>query len=107
LYANSAFAAANNSSSAGSYGNSAFAVANSSASYANSGFAVANSAASYANNAFAKANTDFTNISITDGTYGNSTYYPVITVSANGRVNVVTTQVVTDPSAIAFAIALG
>ena len=33
--------------------------------------------------------------------------HPVITVSANGRVNTVTTQVVTDPSAIAFAIALG
>ena len=33
--------------------------------------------------------------------------YPVITVSSNGRINVVTTQVVTDPSAIAFAIALG
>jgi hypothetical protein len=68
---------------------------------------VANSAALYANGAFAQANTDATNINITTGTYGNSSYYPVITVSANGRINTVSTQVVTDPSAIAFAIALG
>ena len=118
VYANSAFATANSAfaeaDSAASYANSAFVVANSAASYANSAFLaantpshVANSAASYANGAFAAANTDVTNISITTGTFGNSSHYPVITVSANGRVNTVTTQVVTDPSAIAFAIALG
>jgi hypothetical protein len=65
-------------------------------------------AGTYANSAFAAANTDFTNISISPSqTYGNSGYYPVITISANGRINAVSTQVVTDPSAIAFAIALG
>ena len=65
-------------------------------------------AGTYANSAFAQANTDFTNISISPSqTYGNSGYYPVITISANGRINAVSTQVVTDPSAIAFAIALG
>ena len=118
VYANSAFVAANTPSyvanSAASYANSGFAVANSSASYANSGFSTANSAGSYANSAFSLANgtatvanTDYTNISITPGTYGNSSYFPVITVSANGRVNTVTTVVVSDPSALAFAIALG
>jgi len=66
-YANSAFTVANNSlgidttqntniTSASSYANSGFSVANSAASYANSGFSVANSAASYANSGFAKAN---------------------------------------------------
>ena len=117
-YANSGFAVAN---SASLYANSAFLkantpdyVANSAASYANAAFTTANSAfaeadstAAYANAAFAQANTDVTNVNITSGTYGNAAYYPVITVSSNGRINVVTTQVVTDPSAIAFAIALG
>jgi len=62
---------------------------------------------SLANGTAGVANTDVTNISITTGTYGNSTHYPVITLSANGRVNTVTTVVVQDPSALAFAIALG
>ena len=64
--------------------------------------AIANSAAAYANGAFAKSNTDVTDISITSGTYGNSSYYPIITVSANGRVNTVTTQVVTGIDAHPF-----
>jgi len=114
--ANASFQAAN---SAGSYANSAFLIANSAAAYSNTvdatqntsitaAFIAANSAGVYANGAFAQANTDFTNISISPSqTYGNSGYYPVITVTANGRINVVTTQVVTDPSALAFAIALG
>ena len=127
-YANSAFASANNSAgvnltqntnitNAGVYANSAFSHANVVFAFANTisgGAAIdntarslANSASLYANSAFAAANTDVTNISITTGTFGNSSHYPVITVSANGRVNTVTTQVVTDPSAIAFAIALG
>ena len=61
----------------------------------------------FSNAAFAQANTDVTNINITSDTYGNSSYYPVITVSSNGRINTISTQAVTDPSAIAFAIALG
>ena len=119
-YANSAFLRANTPSaianSAASYANSAFlqantpsATANSAASYANGAFvqantpsATANSAASYANGAFAQANTDVTNISITSATYGNAAYYPIITVSANGRINTVTTQVVTGVDAHPF-----
>ena len=68
--------------------------------------AAANSAGAYANAAFATANSggtsDFTNISITSATYGNASYYPIITVSANGRVNKVTTQVVTGIDAHPF-----
>jgi len=132
-YVNNAYTAANTADTkavnSGTYANAAFLVANtpthvanSAASYANSAFASANlisgvnttqntnitNAGTYANAAFAQANTDFTNISISPSqTYGNSGYYPVITISANGRINAVSTQVVTDPSAIAFAIALG
>jgi len=135
-YANSGFASANlisgvnttqntNITSAGTYANSGFAQANSAFLHANVVFAfantisggaaidntarsLANSASLYANSAFAAANTDVTNIIIsTSETYGNSSHYPVITVTSNGRINVVTTQVVVDPSAIAFAIALG
>jgi hypothetical protein len=81
------------------------ATANSAAIYANSAFAAANSvgsAASYANSAFGVANTDVTNISVTSGTYGNAAYYPIITVSANGRINTVSTQVVTGVDAHPF-----
>ena len=96
-YANSAF----------DHANSAFLTANTPTHVANSAASYANSAFSTANSAFGVANTDVTNINITTETYGNAAYYPVITVSSNGRINVATTQVVTDPSAIAFAIALG
>ena len=92
-------------------------VANSAASYANGAFAKANTqdAINLTQNnsitaAFALANTDVTNITISPSqTYGNATHSPVITVSANGRINAISTVAVTatDPSAIAFAIALG
>lgn len=104
-YANSGFAVAN---SAATYANAAFGQANNvigAASYANSAFSAANtggSAAAYANGAFAQANNDVTNISITSGTYGNAAYYPIITVSANGRINTVSTQVVTGVDAHPF-----
>jgi hypothetical protein len=94
-HANSSFVAAN---SAGVYANSAFAAANSAFAAANSG----GSAASYANSAFGVANTDVTNISITSGTYGNVAYYPIITISANGRINTISTQVVTGVDAHPF-----
>jgi hypothetical protein len=62
--------------------------------FSNSAFDRANTANTLAQGAFDKANTDFTNISITSGTYGNTTYVPVITVSANGRVtNIVNTAI--------------
>ena len=117
VYANSAFAAANTAASAGSYANSGFTTANSAGVYANSAFAAANnslgtnltqntnitSAASYANAAFIQANTDFTNITVSPSqTYGNAAYYPIITVSANGRINTVSTQVVTGVDAHPF-----
>ena len=104
-YANSGFAVAN---SAATYANAAFGQANNvigAASYANSAFSAANtggSAAAYANGAFAQANNDVTNISITSGTFGNAAYYPIITVSANGRINTVSTQVVTGVDAHPF-----
>jgi hypothetical protein len=116
-YANAAFAVANTVSSAGSFANSAFVAANSAGAYANSAFAAANnslgtnltqntnitSAASYANAAFIQANTDFTNITVSPSqTYGNASYYPVITVTANGRINTVSTQIVTGIDAHPF-----
>jgi hypothetical protein len=55
-------------------------------------------------------NFDFTNITISPSqAYGNATHIPIVTVSANGRINAISTVAVTatDPSAIAFAIALG
>ena len=70
--------------------------------HANSSFAAANSAGVYANSAFGVANTDVTNINITSGTYGNVAYYPIITISANGRINTITTQVVTGVDAHPF-----
>ena len=82
--------------SGASFANGAFVTANSAASFANGAFLTANSAASFANGAFdransayAQANTDTTNISITAGTYGNSTSVPVITLAANGRITAV------------------
>jgi len=105
-YINAAFAAANSDSgvanSGAIYANSAFGRANTAAVAANTPSATANSAASYANGAFTQANTDVTNISITSATYGNAAYYPIITVSANGRINTVTTQVVTGIDAHPF-----
>jgi hypothetical protein len=110
-YINAAFAQANTAGNeaVSVYANAAFTTANSAGVYANSAFLqantpsfTANSAASYANGAFAQANTDVTNISITSATYGNAAYYPIITVSANGRINTVTTQVVTGVDAHPF-----
>ena len=57
--------------------------------------------------AFTQANTDVTNVSVAAGTYGNTTHYGVVTVAANGRVTSVSTFAVSDPSSLAFSIALG
>ena len=54
-----------------------------------------------------RPNHDFTNITVTAGTYGNATHYGVVSVAANGRVTSVSTFPVVDSSAIAFSIALG
>jgi len=123
-YANSAFAAANLATAIDTTQNNsitaAFIHANASFAFANTisgGSAIDNVARALANTsqataqaAFAMANTDVTNITISPSqTYGNATHSPVITVSANGRINAISTVAVTatDPSAIAFAIALG
>jgi hypothetical protein len=69
--------------------------------------AATTSAGIYANGAFTQANTDVTNVSVAAGTYGNTTHYGVVTVAANGRVTSVQTFAVSDPSSLAFSIALG
>ena len=48
-------------------------------------------AGSYANSAFAVANSDFTGVSVSPGTYGSASAIPSITIAANGRVTAVTT----------------
>ena len=50
--------------------------------------------------AFDKANTDATSISATAGVYGNSTYVPVITLAANGRISSITNTAISGGSAI-------
>jgi hypothetical protein len=77
-------------------------------------FDKANSANVLAQAAFDSANTanssDFTTISVTPGTYGNTSAIPSITVEANGRVSNITTQpfeAATIGDVLAIAIALG
>ena len=69
-----------------------------------------------ANAAFGAANSanvfDYTTVAATAGTYGNSTYYPIVTVAANGRVTNVSSQISASSGAsigdvLALAIALG
>lgn len=77
---------------------------------AQAAFDKANSANIVAQGAFDKANTDFTNISVTAGTYGNASAIPTITVDANGRISTITTATLTAATigdALALSIALG
>jgi len=104
IYANGAFAVANNAAGVDLTQNNSIAAA---FTQANTGVNNALSASNYANGAFAAANTDVTNVSVAAGTYGNATHYGVVTVAANGRVTSVSTFPVVDSSAIAFSIALG
>jgi len=102
-HANAAFDFANTISGGSAIDNVARSLANTAQIHANFAF-------NHANGAFAQANTDFTNISISPSqTYGNATHVPIVTITANGRINAISTVAVTatDPSAIAFAIALG
>lgn len=92
------------------FSQASFNTANAAFLQANTPSHVANSAAIYANGAFAQANTDYTTISISTGTYGNTTYHPIITVAANGRITTVSnsdTQLATIPDVLALSIALG
>ena len=50
--------------------------------------------------AFDKANTDVTSISATDGVYGNATYVPVITLSANGRISSITNTAISGGTSV-------
>ena len=51
--------------------------------------------------AFDKANTDVTSITATAGVYGNTTFVPVITLTANGRISSITnTAIVVTPITI-------
>jgi hypothetical protein len=54
--------------------------------YANTGIILAQAAFNQGNSTATVANTDYTTISVSQGTYGNATVIPVITVSANGRI---------------------
>jgi hypothetical protein len=72
------------------------------------------SAYNHANGAFNAANTastsDYTAVSVTPGTYGNSSAIPSVTVEANGRISSVTTQAfsaATVGDILALSIALG
>jgi hypothetical protein len=56
---------------------------------------------SLANGTAGVANTDFTTISTTAGVYGNASYLPVVTLTANGRVSSITnTAIAIDTAAI-------
>lgn len=68
---------------------------------AQAAFDKANSANVLAQAAFDKANTDATNISATAGVYGNASHVPVTTLTANGRVSLITnTAIAVDAAAI-------
>ena len=67
---------------------------------------------SLANGTATVANTDYTTASITAGTYGNTTYYPIVTLAANGRVTAISSQASSSSGAsigdvLALSIALG
>ena len=61
-------------------------------SYTQSSFDKSNTATNLAQGAYDTANTDYTTISLTSGTYGNTTYIPSITVASNGRISSVSSQ---------------
>lgn len=65
---------------------------------------------SLANGTATVANTDYTTVSATAGTYGNTSAIPVVTVAANGRVSSITTTPLTAATVgdiLALSIALG
>jgi hypothetical protein len=90
VLAQQAFDAANTNGS--TYNSGAFAQANAAFNKANSANVLAQQAYDAANS----ANTfDYTTISIGAGVYGNATFVPVITLTANGRVSSVTNTAIT------------
>jgi len=85
----------NQANTANNLAQAAYNQANSANTLAQAGFNQANTANNLAQSAYNQANNDVTSISITSGTYGNSTYVPVITVAANGRIIAVTNTAIT------------
>jgi len=82
--------------------------------HANGAFDAANTSQTHAEGAFTQANTnsttDYTNVSVTGGTYGNASYIPSVTVEANGRVSSISTtafSAATIGDILALSIALG
>ena len=69
--------------------------ANSASLYANTGITLAQAAYNQGNSTAAVANTDYTTISTTAGTYGNTTSIPSITLAANGRIIAITNTAIT------------
>jgi hypothetical protein len=106
-YSAAAYAQAN---AANVLAQAAFNQANTANITADAAFTRANAANVLAQAAFNQANTDFTNISVTPGSYGNVSAIPTITVDANGRVKAVTTNTITAATiadVLALSIALG
>ena len=110
-HANGAFDAANTSQT---HAEAAFSTANTNASNITTAQNTADGAYVHANGAFVAANTastsDYTTVSVTPGTYGNSSAIPQVTVEANGRISSVTTQAfsaATVGDILALSIALG
>jgi len=76
--------------------------------HANSAFTTANSATTTAQNAYnlangtaGVANTDFTTLTASAGIYGNTSHVPVTTLTANGRVSLITnTAIAIDTAAL-------
>jgi hypothetical protein len=63
--------------------------------YANDALSLTQSAFDQGNSTATVANTDYTTVSTTAGTYGNTTTIPVITIAANGRITSVTNTAIT------------
>ena len=92
-----AYAASNAAFNTAAYthANGAFDKANTSGTTAQNAYNTANTAEDLAQNAYDFANTDYTTISTTAGVYGNSTYIPVVTLAANGRVSSIVNTAIT------------
>jgi hypothetical protein len=76
--------------------NAAFDQANTATDIGQNAFDQANTATDIGQNAFDQANTalitDFTDIALSVGTFGNTSFIPVIAVEANGRISNISTQ---------------
>lgn len=75
--------------------------------YANNGITLAQAAYNQGNSTSTVANTDYTTISVTTATYGNTTFIPVFTLTANGRVSAVSNTQLTVPNANTQILSLG